>query len=116
RHKSAHVYLSEPQLQHVTTITIPKTMTGAPFLRHSALTPAQKEYLYTIAASSSTTHVRNLITQHYMNVLHRCVCTGDEKRPKKTLKVCVDGRSVQDSARFTPSLPGENGLKHIVNR
>ena len=26
-----------------------------------------------------------------MNVLHRCVCTGEEKRPKKTVKVCVDG-------------------------
>ncbi|KAM7403715.1 hypothetical protein PAMA_004248 [Pampus argenteus] len=49
----------EPKLQH-----------------HTALTPAQKQYLYTVAASYSTTHVRNLITQHYMNVLHRCIRAG----------------------------------------
>ncbi|XP_051241359.1 protein FAM216A [Dicentrarchus labrax] len=66
----------EAQLQHLTTIQIPKTITAAPFLKHAALTPAQKEYLYTVAASYSTAHVRNLITQHYMNVLHRCIQTG----------------------------------------
>lgn len=55
----------------MTTVQIPKTMTAAPFLKHAALTPAQKEYLYTIAASHSSAHVRDLITQHYMNVLHR---------------------------------------------
>ncbi|KAG8013093.1 hypothetical protein GBF38_021299 [Nibea albiflora] len=62
--------------EHEPTIQIPQTITAAPFLKHAALTPAQKEYLYTIAASYSTTHVRNLITQHYMNVLHRCIPTG----------------------------------------
>ncbi|KAE8290325.1 hypothetical protein D5F01_LYC12047 [Larimichthys crocea] len=62
--------------EHEATIQIPQTMTAAPFLKHAALTPAQKEYLYTIAASYSTAHVRNLITQHYMNVLHRCIPTG----------------------------------------
>ncbi|XP_050934266.1 protein FAM216A isoform X2 [Lates calcarifer] len=66
----------EPQLQHLTPIQIPKAMTAAPFLKHAALTPGQKEYLYTIAASYSTAHVRNLITQHYMNVLHRCIRAG----------------------------------------
>ncbi|KAL7379829.1 hypothetical protein ABVT39_006637 [Epinephelus coioides] len=66
----------EPQLQHGTTIQIPKTMSTGPFLQHAALTPAQKDYLYTIAASYSTAHVRNLITQHYMNVLQRCVRAG----------------------------------------
>ncbi|XP_042356118.1 protein FAM216A-like [Plectropomus leopardus] len=66
----------EPQLQHEATIQIPKTMTAAPFLKHAALTPAQREYLYTIAASYSAAHVRDLITQHYMNVLHRCIQAG----------------------------------------
>ncbi|KAM7376386.1 hypothetical protein PAMP_006127 [Pampus punctatissimus] len=66
----------EPKLQHIMTIPISKTMTAAPFLTHTALTPAQKQYLYTVAASYSTTHVRNLITQHYMNVLHRCTRAG----------------------------------------
>ncbi|XP_059209939.1 protein FAM216A [Centropristis striata] len=68
----------EPQHQHGTTIQIPKTMTAAPFLKHAALTPAQREYLYTVAASYSGAHVRNLITQHYMNVLHRCIRAGDK--------------------------------------
>ncbi|XP_029317005.1 protein FAM216A [Cottoperca gobio] len=58
------------EAQHVTTVEIPKTMTAAPFLKHAALTPAQKEYLYTVAAAYSAAHVRQLITQHYMNVLH----------------------------------------------
>ncbi|XP_069577519.1 protein FAM216A [Brachyistius frenatus] len=66
----------EPQLQQLATIQIPKTMTTAPFLKHAALTPAQKEYLYTISASHSPAHVRGLITQHYMNVLHRCIRAG----------------------------------------
>ncbi|XP_022606392.1 uncharacterized protein LOC111225664 [Seriola dumerili] len=67
---------TEPRLQHVTMIEIPKAMTAAPFLKHTALTPAQKEYLYSIAASHSTAHVRNVITQHYMNVLHRRIRAG----------------------------------------
>lgn len=67
---------SEPQLLHLTTVQIPKAMTAAPFLKHTALTPAQKEFLYTMAASYSVEHVRSLITQHYMNVLHRCIRTG----------------------------------------
>ncbi|XP_040916029.1 uncharacterized protein LOC121196898 [Toxotes jaculatrix] len=67
---------TEPELQHVTVIQIPKSMAAAPFLKHAALTPAQREYLYTIASSYSTAHVRNIITQHYMNVLHRCVRAG----------------------------------------
>nr|XP_029136217.1 uncharacterized protein LOC114921085 [Labrus bergylta] len=68
----------EPQLHDVKTVQIPQTMTAGPFLKHTALTPAQKEYLYTIAASYSTAHVRDLINQHYMNVLHRCIPTGHD--------------------------------------
>ncbi|KAG7219903.1 hypothetical protein INR49_018762 [Caranx melampygus] len=45
------------EVEHVTVIEIPKTMTGAPFLKHAALTPGQREYLYTIAASYSTAHL-----------------------------------------------------------
>ncbi|KAG7219889.1 hypothetical protein INR49_018767 [Caranx melampygus] len=66
------------EVEHVTVIEIPKTMTGAPFLKHAALTPGQREYLYTIAASYSTAHVRNVITQHYMNVLHRRIRAGHD--------------------------------------
>ncbi|TKS87180.1 Protein FAM216A [Collichthys lucidus] len=91
--------------RHEATIQIPQTMTAAPFLKHAALTPAQKEYLYTIAASYSTAHVRDLITQHYMNVLHRCIPTGaritllededeDEKGLNDSLSDCLSSLSV----------------------
>uniref|UniRef100_A0A4W6ECW5 Uncharacterized protein n=1 Tax=Lates calcarifer TaxID=8187 RepID=A0A4W6ECW5_LATCA len=87
----------EPQLQHLTPIQIPKAMTAAPFLKHAALTPGQKEYLYTIAASYSTAHVRNLITQHYMNVLHRCIRAGEGKS-------CQSLSSVSLTKKLTPCL------------
>lgn len=99
----------EPQRQRE-TIQIPKSMTAGPFLKvgltswsadvfrgsgcetwplstpqHTALTPAQKEYLYRLTASYSSARVRNLITQHYMNVLHRCVPTGEEHRGQSVL-------------------------------
>ncbi|XP_028251971.1 protein FAM216A-like isoform X2 [Parambassis ranga] len=67
---------SKMALKDVGAVQIPKAMTAAPFLQHSALTPAQKEYLYSIAATYSSAHVRSLITQHYMNVLRRCVRAG----------------------------------------
>ncbi|XP_069391640.1 protein FAM216A [Paralichthys olivaceus] len=67
---------AETQTHQITTIRIPETMTAAPFLKHSALTPAQREYLYTVSASCSSAHVRGLITRHYMNVLHRCKRAG----------------------------------------
>ncbi|XP_078133703.1 protein FAM216A [Sander vitreus] len=122
----------EPQLQHVTTIQIPKTITAAPFLKHAALTPAQKEYLYTMAASYSTTHVRHLITQHYVNVLHRCiqagynperedlaVCSVFSPRTDKTDKPCSEVPTrvrhkdkIKTSARNT----GKSFLPKIPNR
>ncbi|XP_047466589.1 protein FAM216A [Mugil cephalus] len=61
----------QPQLMQ-----IPKTLTTGPFLKHTALTPAQKEFLYSVAASSSPAHVRDLITQHYMSILHRRTRAG----------------------------------------
>ncbi|XP_034051531.1 uncharacterized protein LOC117532321 isoform X2 [Thalassophryne amazonica] len=66
---------SDPQLQSLRTIHIPKTVTTATSLKHTELTPAQREYLCTIAATYSTAHVRDLISQHYMNVLHGCIRT-----------------------------------------
>ncbi|XP_073338819.1 protein FAM216A [Pagrus major] len=120
---------SEPQLQHMTTIKIPKTMTAAPFLKHSALTPAQKEYLYTIAASSSATHVRNLITQHYMNVLHRCIRTGCNPEGDDTVGTSLpetnDGKHrpevssrVKHKEKINTSAknPGKSFLPKIPNR
>ncbi|XP_058470685.1 uncharacterized protein LOC131444415 [Solea solea] len=67
---------TEPQIQHV-TVQIPKTVSTGPFLKHSALTPAQRKFLFSVSSSSSSAHVRGLITQHYMNVLHRCIRADD---------------------------------------
>ncbi|XP_038585155.1 uncharacterized protein LOC119910561 [Micropterus salmoides] len=103
----------EPHLQHVTTIQIPKTMTTAPFLKHAALTPAQKDYLYTIAASYSTAHVRNLITQHYMNVLHRCIRA--DPNPERDDLVVTSVTDESDKRRSeAPSK--ENPNDKIINR
>ncbi|CAK6980984.1 family with sequence similarity 216 member A [Scomber scombrus] len=102
----------EPQLQHATTIPIPKTMTAAPFLTHTALTPAQKEYLYTIAASYSTTHVRNLITQHYMNVLHRCIRAGNNHERDDNLV----GTAANDaSEKYQSDVPSRAKQKGKLN-
>uniref|UniRef100_A0A671S4U7 Uncharacterized protein n=1 Tax=Sinocyclocheilus anshuiensis TaxID=1608454 RepID=A0A671S4U7_9TELE len=61
------------------TIHIPKTITAAPFLQHPGLTPGQKRFLYSIAEAYSKEHMRQLICQHYMNVLHRCIRTEEPK-------------------------------------
>ncbi|XP_042244695.1 family with sequence similarity 216 member A [Thunnus maccoyii] len=98
----------EPQLQHTTTIPIPKTMTTAPFLTHTALTPAQKEYLYTVAASYSTTHVRDLITQHYMNVLHRCIRAGNN--PERDNNLVATSAANDASAKHQSDVPSR--VKH----
>ncbi|TWW72460.1 hypothetical protein D4764_16G0009570 [Takifugu flavidus] len=67
------------RLQQDAALPIPGAVSTAPFLKHTALTPAQREYLCNIAASHSDTHVRGLITQHYMNVLHRCTPSGGSR-------------------------------------
>ncbi|XP_071353758.1 protein FAM216A isoform X2 [Trachinotus anak] len=119
---------TEPQLQHLTMIQIPKTMTAAPFLKHTALTPAQKEYLYTVAASCSTAHVRSVITQHYMNVLHRriqagynrdrddLVVTSPENDSEKSQSQ-VSSRVKHKGKRNTSARhPGKSSLPKIPNR
>ncbi|XP_077088941.1 protein FAM216A [Siphateles boraxobius] len=63
------------QNRDIKTIHIPNTMTAAPFLQHPGLTPGQKRFLYSIAEAYSKEHMRKLICQHYMNVLHRCIRT-----------------------------------------
>lgn len=55
---------------------IPRSMATAPFLKHSGLTPAQREYLYSVASSQSGERVRDIITTHYMNIVHRCIRAG----------------------------------------
>lgn len=92
----------ETQLRHGVTIHIPKTLTSAPFLKHTELTPAQREYLYTVAASYSPEHVRNLINQHYMNVLHRCIrtdCSPEREEPLVTSQTALE----TDEREQTPS-------------
>ncbi|XP_055015260.1 uncharacterized protein LOC129410648 [Boleophthalmus pectinirostris] len=61
---------------HRATVHIPRGMAMAPFLKHSGLTPAQREYLYSVAATYSGDRVRDIITTHYMNILHRCIRAG----------------------------------------
>uniref|UniRef100_A0A8C9RDQ6 Protein FAM216A-like n=2 Tax=Scleropages formosus TaxID=113540 RepID=A0A8C9RDQ6_SCLFO len=58
------------------TIHIPKSMLTAPFLQHPSLTAGQKRYLYSIANVYSTRHMRALMKQQYLDVLHRCIRAG----------------------------------------
>lgn len=84
RPATAHV----PQQDQTTkTIHIPKTMTAAPFLQHPILTPGQKRFLYRMEEAYSTEHMRQLICQHYMNVLHRCIKTVPEVNTNLKVKV-----------------------------
>ncbi|XP_031158063.1 protein FAM216A [Sander lucioperca] len=62
--------------QHMKTIHIPKSMMSAPFLQHPALTAGQRRYLCSIANVYSTEHMRQQMKQHYLNVLHTCVQSG----------------------------------------
>ncbi|XP_028995025.1 protein FAM216A isoform X2 [Betta splendens] len=50
--------------------------TAGPFRKHAAPTPAQRQYLCTIAASYSPAHVRKLLAQHYVSILNRSIRTG----------------------------------------
>uniref|UniRef100_A0A8C2A4C9 Protein FAM216A n=1 Tax=Cyprinus carpio TaxID=7962 RepID=A0A8C2A4C9_CYPCA len=69
------------------TIHIPKTMAAAPFLQHPGLTPGQKRFLYNIAEAYSKEHMRQLISQHYMNVLHRCIRTVPDANVNLNVKL-----------------------------
>ncbi|KAJ8384925.1 hypothetical protein AAFF_G00197330 [Aldrovandia affinis] len=61
--------LQSSQTQRMETIHIPMALAAGPFLQHTRLTPGQKRYLCSIA---NTEHVRRVMQQHYLNVLHRC--------------------------------------------
>ncbi|XP_067279587.1 protein FAM216A [Pseudorasbora parva] len=74
-HKTQRSATVPEQERDIKTIHIPKTMTAAPFLQHPGLTPGQKRFLYSFAEAYSKEHMRQLICQHYMNVLHRCIRT-----------------------------------------
>ncbi|NP_001373216.1 protein FAM216A [Danio rerio] len=84
RPATAHV---PEQDQTTKTIHIQKTMTAAPFLQHPILTPGQKRFLYRMEEAYSTEHMRQLICQHYMNVLHRCIKTVPEVNTNLQVKV-----------------------------
>uniref|UniRef100_A0A3Q1IDQ7 Uncharacterized protein n=1 Tax=Anabas testudineus TaxID=64144 RepID=A0A3Q1IDQ7_ANATE len=62
--------------QHMKTIHIPKSMMSAPFLQHPALSAGQRRYLCSIANVYSTEHMRQLMKQHYLDVLHACAQSG----------------------------------------
>ncbi|KAK1891380.1 Protein FAM216A [Dissostichus eleginoides] len=94
----------DSQQQHVTTIKIPKSLTAGPHLKHAALSPAQRKYLCSVAASHSPARVRQLITQHYINVLHRCIPAGarirlldeeEEEGPEDFLSDCFSSLSME---------------------
>ncbi|XP_059382142.1 protein FAM216A [Carassius carassius] len=83
----------------IKTIHIPKTITAAPFLQHPGLTPGQKRFLYSIAEAYSKDHMRQLICQHYMNVLHRCIRTVPDANVNINVKLQVSTYTPQEEPK-----------------
>uniref|UniRef100_A0AAV2JI98 Uncharacterized protein n=1 Tax=Knipowitschia caucasica TaxID=637954 RepID=A0AAV2JI98_KNICA len=66
---------------HKGAVHIHQSLATAPFLTRSSLTPAQRQYLYSVASSQSPDRVRDLICSHYLNIVHRCTSTEDPDEP-----------------------------------
>ncbi|KAM7392013.1 hypothetical protein PAMP_022656 [Pampus punctatissimus] len=81
--------------QNMKTIHVPKSMMSAPFLQHPALTPGQRRYLCSIANVYSTEHMRQQMKQHYLNVLHTCVQSGQNA----TCRMRFGGHQDRDNSR-----------------
>ncbi|XP_058613433.1 protein FAM216A [Onychostoma macrolepis] len=96
--RPANVQVSE-QDRGIKTIHIPKTITAAPFLQHPGLTPGQKRFLYSIAEAYSKEHMRQLICQHYMNVLHRCIRTVPDANVNLNVKLQMSACTPQEEPR-----------------
>ncbi|XP_036384699.1 uncharacterized protein LOC118777696 [Megalops cyprinoides] len=104
--------------QHIQTIHIPKALVAAPFLQHPALTPGQKRYLYSIAKVYSTEHIRRVMQQHYLNVLHRCIDTGHHPLSEirnEDVNLHLTGKQRMDSGRSTDSKHSADGSLGAVH-
>nr|XP_043882586.1 protein FAM216A-like isoform X1 [Solea senegalensis] len=85
--------------QHMTTVHIPKSVMSAPFLQHPALTTGQRRYLYSIANVYSTEHMRRQMKQHYLNVLHACLQTGQNPNCRRRLQCGENGTVPKDTEK-----------------
>ncbi|XP_028269962.1 protein FAM216A-like [Parambassis ranga] len=110
--------------QHMKTIHTPKSMMSAPFLQHPALTPGQRRYLCSIASVYSTEHMRRQMKQHYLNLLHTCLQSGQNdtcRRKHGDHQHREDGTKDAEKANM-PQRKGSNRtnsdvtLPKIVNR
>ncbi|KAK0146902.1 hypothetical protein N1851_013765 [Merluccius polli] len=68
--------LASAESRGTSGVRIHTTLSPAPFLTHSQLTPAQKRFLGSVAGSQSAQRVYSLVNQYYLNVLHRCTRPG----------------------------------------
>lgn len=82
---------------HMKAIHVPKSMMSAPFLQHPALTAGQRRYLCSIANVYSTEHMRQQMKEHYLNVLHTCVQSGQNT----TCRRRFEGRQHRENSMFT---------------
>ncbi|XP_037401589.1 uncharacterized protein LOC108414706 [Pygocentrus nattereri] len=92
----------EEQPQHFNTIRIPEMTMTSPFLQHPSLTPGQRHYLYTVAEAYSKDHVRKLICQHYLNVLHRSIRTGVSHAKDMTFSIDPQLRTYSPDVESSP--------------
>ncbi|KAL7854222.1 hypothetical protein AOLI_G00210660 [Acnodon oligacanthus] len=106
------------QPQHFNAIRIPEMTMTSPFLQHPSLTPGQRHYLYTVAEAYSKDHVRKLICQHYLNVLHRSIRTGVSHAKDVTFSIDPQLRTYSPDVESSPK-PQEkssNGQKPKATR
>ncbi|KAL6469683.1 hypothetical protein MHYP_G00208020 [Metynnis hypsauchen] len=92
----------EEQPQHFNTVRIPEMTMTSPFLQHPSLTPGQRHYLYTVAKAFSKDHVRKLICQHYLNVLHRSIRTGVSHAKDMTFSIAPQLRAYSPDVESSP--------------
>ncbi|XP_051960583.1 uncharacterized protein LOC127627988 [Xyrauchen texanus] len=102
------------QNRDMRTIQIPKTMTAAPFLQHPGLTPGQKRFLYSIAEAYSTDQMRQLICQHYMNVLHRCIRTDLKVNVKQPRSIYAPEVEYITNPQTTTCKTKESGKRYLT--
>lgn len=62
--------------------------------QYSVLTPGQKRYLCSMCEAYSEAYMRKLMQQHYLNVLHRSIRTGDSSESNLFLNATLTSEAM----------------------
>ncbi|CAL9708722.1 unnamed protein product [Knipowitschia caucasica] len=87
----------------------PKYMTTAPFLeQHASLAAGKRRYLHSISSIYSTEQMRRQMKQHYLDVLHSCLQSGQISVGRRR---CGDLQLKQNQKFRQESSEKENGAR-----